>query len=96
MILRASQIYSRTQSFIFCSRQTSNSSWKGYGRNLWGYTLVALNGCFTTVLLDHAYTNGRKIDEVESTLGGDLDVHGSMGLDENVRKVFEKIMSYSE
>jgi uncharacterized OsmC-like protein len=34
---------------------------------------------------------GIKIEEVESTLSGDLDLHGFLGMDESVRNGYEKI-----
>jgi len=53
--------------------------------------LAALNGCLTTALIYHAAAQGIKIEEVESTLSGDVDLHGFLGLDENVRNGYEKI-----
>jgi uncharacterized OsmC-like protein len=50
-----------------------------------------LNGCLTTSLIYHAAAQGIKIDEVESTLAGDLDLHGFLGMDESIRNGYEKI-----
>lgn len=39
----------------------------------------------------HASAKGIKIDVVESTLEGDLDLHGFLGLDEKIRNGYESI-----
>ena len=49
------------------------------------YILSALAGCITTSLVYHAAARGHKITEVESTLEGELDLHGFLGMDEGVR-----------
>lgn len=55
------------------------------------YILHALAGCITTSLVYHAAARGHKITEVESTLEGDLDLHGFLGMDENVRSGYKNI-----
>ena len=50
-----------------------------------------MNGCLTTSLIYHAAAQGVKIEEVESTLSGDLDLHGFLGMDEIVRNGYENI-----
>ena len=55
------------------------------------YALSALAGCLTTSLVYHVSAKGIKIDEIESTLEGNLDLHGFLGLDENIRNGYEKI-----
>jgi uncharacterized OsmC-like protein len=55
------------------------------------YVLHALAGCLTTSLVYHAAARGISIDEVESKLEGDLDLHGFLGLDENVRNGYQQI-----
>jgi uncharacterized OsmC-like protein len=62
-----------------------------HGANAGEYALTALNGCLTTALIYHAAARGIKIEEVESTLSGDVDLRGFLGLDENVRNGYEKI-----
>jgi uncharacterized OsmC-like protein len=44
-----------------------------------------------TSLIYHAAAQGIKIDEVETSLSGDLNLHGFLGLDENIRNGYEKI-----
>jgi uncharacterized OsmC-like protein len=55
------------------------------------HLLNSLASCMTTSLIYHAAIRGIKIEEVESTLEGDMDVRGFMGLANDVRKGFENI-----
>lgn len=61
------------------------------GANPVEYALTALAGCLTTSLVYHASARGVKIDEVESTLEGDLNLHGFLGLSEGIRNGYENI-----
>ncbi len=61
------------------------------GPNPVEYVLHALAGCLTTSLVYHAAARGQKITEVESTLEGDLDLHGFLGMDEKVRNGYKNI-----
>jgi uncharacterized OsmC-like protein len=61
------------------------------GANAGEYALTALNGCLTTALIYHAAAQGIKIDEVETSLSGYVDLQGFLGLGENVRNGYEKI-----
>ena len=53
--------------------------------------LHALAACLTTSLVYHAAAQGIQIDEVESRLEGDLDLHGFLGLKDDVRKGYQDI-----
>ncbi len=55
------------------------------------YVLHALAGCLTTTLVYHAAARGHKITSVESTLEGNLDLHGFLGMDEKVRSGFSDV-----
>lgn len=58
--------------------------------------LAALASCVTGALVYHAAARGIKIDEIESTVEGDIDVRGFLGLDPNVRNGFQNIrMNFS-
>ena len=50
------------------------------------YLLAGLAGCVTTSLVAHAAARGVKIDSIESTLEGDIDLQGLLQLDEKDRK----------
>ena len=55
------------------------------------FILHGLAGCMTTTMMLHAAANGISVDHVESTLEGDLDGQGFLGLDESVRNGYQNI-----
>jgi uncharacterized OsmC-like protein len=87
----ACQTFDRSQPFVFEKDEPPVLLGEDHGANPVEYALAALNGCLTTSLIYHAAAQGIKIDEVESTLAGDLDLHGFLGMDESIRNGYEKI-----
>ena len=87
----ACQNFKRSQSFVFEKDEPPVLLGEDHGANPVEYVFAALDGCLTTSLIYHAAVQGIKIDEVETSFSGDLDLHGFLGLDENVRKGYEKI-----
>jgi len=61
------------------------------GANPVEYLLAALSGCLTTSLVFHAAARGIELTRVESSYEGDIDLHGFLGMDENVRNGYEGI-----
>jgi uncharacterized OsmC-like protein len=61
------------------------------GPNPAEYLLHALAACLTTSLVYVAAARGVHLTEVESTLAGDMDVQGALGLDDEYRNGFEHI-----
>jgi len=61
------------------------------GPNPAEYLLHALAACLTTSLVYVAAARGVRLTEVESTLEGDMDVRGCLGLDDDYRNGFERI-----
>jgi uncharacterized OsmC-like protein len=61
------------------------------GPNPVEYLLHALAACLTTTLVYSAAARGVELEEVESTLEGDIDVLGALGLSNDVRNGFERI-----
>lgn len=61
------------------------------GPNPAEYLLHALAACLTTTLVYVAAARGIKLDEVESTLEGDMDVRGALGLSKDVPNRFQAI-----
>ena len=55
------------------------------------HLLHALASCLTSSMVYHAAARGIQIDEVESSLEGDIDLHGFLDLDSNVRKGYQGI-----
>jgi len=61
------------------------------GPNPAEFALHALAACLTTSLVYVAAARGVQLTAVESTLEGDLDVQGGLGLSDTVRNGFERI-----
>lgn len=55
------------------------------------HLLHALAGCLTSSMVYHAAARGIHIEEVESSLEGDIDLHGFLELDKNVRNGYQGI-----
>jgi uncharacterized OsmC-like protein len=55
------------------------------------YVLHALAGCLTAGLANIAAARGVELTEVTSTVEGDIDLNGILGLDPGVRNGFERI-----
>jgi uncharacterized OsmC-like protein len=87
----ACQTHTRNQPFVFNKDEPPVLLGTDQGANPVEYALAALNGCLTTSLIYHAAAQGVQIDEVESTLSGDLDIQGFLGMSEKVRNGYEKI-----
>ncbi|MCK2148035.1 MULTISPECIES: OsmC family protein [Pseudomonadota] len=55
------------------------------------HLLNALAGCVTTSMVAHAAVRGINIEELESSLEGDIDLRGFLGLSDDVPKGFTHI-----
>jgi len=55
------------------------------------YVLHALAACVSGTIVYHAAARGIVLDRVETTIHGDADLHGFLGLDSNVRPGYEQI-----
>ena len=55
------------------------------------YVLHSLAGCLTSTMVNHAAVQGIEIESVESSLEGDLDVRGMLGLSEESRKAYNAV-----
>jgi len=55
------------------------------------HLLHALASCLTTSMVYHAAARGIHIQEIESSLEGDIDLHGFLDLDPKVRKGYQGI-----
>ena len=85
------QTHGRSHPFVLDKDEPPILLGENHGPNPAEYALAALNGCLTTTLIYHAAAQGVKIDEVESTLAGDIDIQGLLGMSEKVRNGYEKI-----
>ena len=55
------------------------------------YLMHALAACVTSAIVYHAAARGIAIEKIESTIEGDVDLRGFLGLDASVRNGFEQI-----
>jgi uncharacterized OsmC-like protein len=55
------------------------------------YVLHALAACLSGTIVYHAAARGVVLDGLETTIHGDLDLRGFLGLDSNVRPGYEQI-----
>ena len=87
----ACQNFQRKEAFVFEKDEPPVLLGEDHGANPVEYVLAALDGCLITSLIYHAAAKGIKIDEVETSFSGDLNLHGFLGLDENIRNGYDKI-----
>ena len=78
----ACQTFSRKKPYVFTKDEPSILLGTDTGANPVEYLLAGLAGCITTSLVAHAAAKGIKIDSIESTLEGDIDLHGLLQLDD--------------
>lgn len=61
------------------------------GANPVEHLLHALASCVTSTMVYHAAARGIAIEEVESTVQGNIDLHGFLGLDPSIRRGYQDI-----
>lgn len=81
----------RKQPFVFDNDEPPVLLGADKGANPVEYILNALAACLTTTVVYHAAARGIKIEAVESSLEGDLDLRGFLGLSDDVRKGYQQI-----
>jgi uncharacterized OsmC-like protein len=82
---------SRAKGFVLDAGEPAILLGTDTGPNPAEYLLHALAACLTTSLVYVAAARGVHLTEVESTLEGDMDVRGALGLDDEYRNGFEQI-----
>lgn len=87
----AGQNLSRPQPFVLEADEPSVLLGKDTAPNPVEHLLHALAACLTTSMVYHAAAQGIQIQEVESSVEGDLDLHGFLELDRNVRTGYQGI-----
>lgn len=87
----ACQTFDRAEPFVMQKDEHQILLGNDTGANPVEYALAALAGCLTTSLVYHAAAQGIRLDSVESTYSGNIDLHGFLGLDENVRNGYKDI-----
>ena len=81
----------RKQSFALDSDGPVIAAGQDSAPNAMEYVLHALASCLTTSLIYHAAVRGIAIGSVESSLSGDMDIRGLLGIADDVRKGFSKV-----
>ena len=87
----AGQPQTRAKQFVLEADEPAVLLGRDTAANPVEHLLHALASCLTTSMVYHAAARGIEIEEVESTLEGDIDLHGFLALDPNVRKGFQGI-----
>ena len=82
---------SRAEEFVVDAGEPAILLGTDTGPNPAEYLLHALAACLTTSLVYVAAARGVQLTEVESTLEGDMDVQGALGLSDEYRNGFEQI-----
>jgi len=87
----ASQELSRPKPFVLEADEPAILLGKDAAANPVEHLLHALAACLTTSMVYHAAARDIHIEEVESSLEGDIDLHGFLDLDRNVRMGYQGI-----
>jgi uncharacterized OsmC-like protein len=82
---------SRAEEFVLDAGEPAILVGTDTGPNPAECLLHALAACLTTSLVYVAAARGVRLTEVESTLEGDMDVQGALGLSDEYRNGFEQI-----
>jgi uncharacterized OsmC-like protein len=81
----------RTQPFVVDADEPPVLLGENRAPNTAEYVLHALAACLSGTIVYHAAARGIALDGVETTIEGDLDLRGFLGLDSNVRPGYEQI-----
>ncbi|HYK37506.1 OsmC family protein [Alloacidobacterium sp.] len=87
----AAQERSRSELFVLEADEPPVLLGKDTAANPVEFLLHALAACLTTSMVYHAAARGIQIQEIESALEGDIDLHGFLELDKNVRNGYQGI-----
>jgi uncharacterized OsmC-like protein len=82
---------SRADAFVLDAGEPAILLGSDTGPNPAEFLLHALAACLTTSLVYVAAARGVRLTEVESTLEGNMDVQGALGLSDDYRNGFERI-----
>ncbi len=81
----------RSKPFVVDSDEPEITSGGDSAPNPMEFVLHSLASCLTSTMVYHAAVLNIEIESVESSLEGDMDVRGMLGLSEDVRKGYQAI-----
>jgi uncharacterized OsmC-like protein len=81
----------RTKPFVLDADEPPVLLSRDQGANPVEYVLHALAACMTTSMVYHAAAQGETIENLTSSLEGDLDLQGFLGLSNKARKGYREI-----
>ncbi len=79
------------QPFVFDADEPPVLLGEDNGANPVEFVLAGLSGCMTTTLAYHAASRGLELEEISSEFEGDIDLHGLLDLDPDVRSGYREI-----
>jgi uncharacterized OsmC-like protein len=82
---------SRMEPFVLDADEPPVLLGENHGPNAGEYLLQALAACLTGTIVYHAAARGIVLEGLESTIEGDIDLRGFLGLDESTRPGFQQI-----
>ncbi len=82
---------SRTETWEFTNGEPPILLGKNEGANPVEFLLHALAGCVTTTFVLHAIARGIAIHSLSTELEGDIDLHGLLGLNEDIPAGYREI-----
>lgn len=81
----------RTEPFIVDADEPAVSGGGDSAPNPMEYILHSLASCLTSTMVYHAAVQGIEIKSVESSLAGNMDVRGMLGMSDEVRKGYNHV-----
>jgi uncharacterized OsmC-like protein len=81
----------RTTPFIVDADEPAVSGGSDSAPNPMEFVLHALASCLTSTMVYHASVQGIEIKSVESSLTGNMDVRGMLGMSDQVRKGYDRV-----
>ena len=81
----------RSSPFIVDADEPAVSAGSDSAPNPMEFVLHALASCLTSTMVYHAAVQGIEITSVESSLTGNMDVRGMLGMSDQVRKGYDRV-----
>ena len=81
----------RTEAFVVDADEPAITAGGDSAPNPMEFVLHSLASCLTTTMVYHAAVQGIELESAESSLEGDMDVRGMLGLSSEVRKGYNNV-----